>query len=78
MYAHCTDAASVYHGLAKLELSLGNMEAARSVLRRGMKEVQLHDGMMDSNQQKRAVILARYVRLSWVRMIRRGSCLGSR
>ncbi len=34
--ANCTDASSVYHGLAKLHLSLGEVEEARSVLQRGM------------------------------------------
>jgi len=61
VYARCTDAASVYHGLAKLELSLGNIEDARSVLQAGINEVQLYqDGtmMMDSNKHKRPVFLA--------------------
>jgi len=61
VYARCTDAASVYHGLAKLELSLGNIEAARSVLQAGINEVQLYqDGtmMMDSNKHKRPVFLS--------------------
>jgi len=34
--ADCTDAPSVYHGLAKLHLSSGEVEAARSVLREGL------------------------------------------
>ncbi|KAL7527981.1 hypothetical protein ACHAXR_003317, partial [Thalassiosira sp. AJA248-18] len=34
--ANCTDAPSVYHGLAKLHLSLGEVEKARSVLQRGL------------------------------------------
>eukprot|EP00578_Thalassiosira_sp_NH16_P012870 CAMPEP_0181115484 /NCGR_PEP_ID=MMETSP1071-20121207/21456_1 /TAXON_ID=35127 /ORGANISM="Thalassiosira sp., Strain NH16" /LENGTH=1081 /DNA_ID=CAMNT_0023199693 /DNA_START=394 /DNA_END=3635 /DNA_ORIENTATION=+ len=34
--ANCTDAPSVYHGLAKLHLSLGEVEEARDVLRRGL------------------------------------------
>ena len=34
--ANCTDAPSVYHGLAKLHLSLGEVEEARTVLRRGL------------------------------------------
>jgi tetratricopeptide (TPR) repeat protein len=34
--ANCTDASSVYHGLAKLHLSLGEVEEARSVLQRGL------------------------------------------
>lgn len=34
--ANCTDTPSVYHGLAKLHLSLGEVEEARSVLRDGL------------------------------------------
>ncbi|KAL3756714.1 hypothetical protein ACHAWU_006729 [Discostella pseudostelligera] len=34
--ANCTDAPSVFHGLAKLHLSLGEVEEARSVLQRGL------------------------------------------
>ena len=34
--ANCTDASSVYHGLAKLHLSLGEVEEARTVLHRGL------------------------------------------
>jgi len=34
--ANCTDAPSVYHGLAKLHLSLGEVEEARNVLQRGL------------------------------------------
>ena len=34
--ANCTDASSVYHGLAKLHLSVGKVEEARSVLQRGL------------------------------------------
>eukprot|EP00581_Thalassiosira_minuscula_P016001 CAMPEP_0183720522 /NCGR_PEP_ID=MMETSP0737-20130205/13113_1 /TAXON_ID=385413 /ORGANISM="Thalassiosira miniscula, Strain CCMP1093" /LENGTH=1088 /DNA_ID=CAMNT_0025950397 /DNA_START=204 /DNA_END=3470 /DNA_ORIENTATION=+ len=33
---NCTDAPSVYHGLAKLHLSLGEVEEARSVLQQGL------------------------------------------
>ena len=54
----CNDAASVYHGLAKLELSLGNVENARSVLRDGMEEARLYDGTMDGDRRRRAVFLA--------------------
>jgi tetratricopeptide (TPR) repeat protein len=56
--AHCTDVASVYHGLAKVELATGNVEEAKSVLRQGLKQVEYDDGMMDSNQKKRALFLA--------------------
>ena len=55
--AHCTDTASVYHGLAKLELSLGNIAEARSVLVKGLKEVDFGGSMMDSSQHKRAIFL---------------------
>ncbi|EED89168.1 predicted protein [Thalassiosira pseudonana CCMP1335] len=34
--ANCTDASSVYHGLAKLHISLGEIEDARNVLQRGL------------------------------------------
>jgi len=34
--ANCTDASSVFHGLAKLHLSLGEVEEARSVLQKGL------------------------------------------
>jgi len=34
--ANCTDASSVYHGLAKLHLKLGDVDMARSVLQRGL------------------------------------------
>lgn len=34
--ANCTDAPSVYHGLAKLHISLGEVEEARDVLQRGL------------------------------------------
>ena len=34
--ANCIDASSVYHGLAKLHLSLGEVEEARTVLQRGL------------------------------------------
>jgi len=34
--ANCTDASSVYHGLAKLHLKLGDLDTARSVLQRGL------------------------------------------
>jgi len=57
--AHCTDKASVYHGLAMLELSLGKLEVARSILVKGLKEDQLHNyGMMDSNKRKRPIYLS--------------------
>ena len=41
IHAHCRDLASVYHGLAKLEISQGNVETALILLRKGLKDVQL-------------------------------------
>ena len=58
VYANCRDNASVYHGLAMLELSLGNVETARLVLMKGLKEFRINDSGMDSNRRKRAIFLA--------------------
>jgi tetratricopeptide (TPR) repeat protein len=41
--ANCTDPSSVYHGLAKLYLSLGEVEQARSTLQRGLQLFKTHD-----------------------------------
>lgn len=56
--AKCTDAASIYHGFAKMELSLGNVEPAREILRKGLKEVHLNDAGMDSQHRERAIFLS--------------------
>ena len=41
--ANCTDPSSVYHGLAKLYLSLGEVEQARSTLQQGLQLFKTHD-----------------------------------
>ena len=55
--AKCSDAASVFHGLARLEISVGNVEMARKILIEGLKEVQ-YVGMMENKQHSRAAFLA--------------------
>ena len=57
VFAHCRDISSVYHGLAMLELAMGNFETARLVLIKGLKEVKINDGMMDNNRRKRSQFL---------------------
>ena len=47
--ANCTDASSVYHGLAKLHLKLGDVDTARSVLQRGLALFDTGDGSGGSN-----------------------------
>jgi tetratricopeptide (TPR) repeat protein len=47
--ADCTDAPSVYHGLAKLHLSLGEVEAARCVLQEGLSN---YDCASNSNSRR--------------------------
>jgi len=56
--ANCADAASIYHGYAKLELSSGNVDAARDKLRIGLKETHLNDMGMDSQHRERALFLS--------------------
>ena len=56
--AKCSDAASIYHGYAKLELFLGNVDAARAMLVKGLQEAQLHDVGMDSQHRERAFFLS--------------------
>lgn len=56
--ANCADAASIYHGYAKMELVLGNVDAARAMLRKGLQEAQLNDVGMDSQHRERAVFLS--------------------
>jgi tetratricopeptide (TPR) repeat protein len=56
--AKCADAASIYHGYAKMELFLGNVDAARAMLRKGLNEAQLNDVGMDSQHRERAVFLS--------------------
>jgi len=52
------DPASVYHGLARLELEQGNVERAREVLNRGLDEVQRLEAVMDNRKRGRAAFLA--------------------
>lgn len=54
----CSDPASVFHGLAKLELSLGNVELAKDILRKGLQQVHEQERFMDSSKSERAVFLA--------------------
>ena len=57
IHANCTDMASIYHGYARLELSLGNVEIARNILIEGQHEVnRIHIGT-DSPHRDRAVFL---------------------
>lgn len=55
--ADCTDPASVYHGLAKLEISLGNIDIARQILLYGLQRVESQARTMDSSRHERAVFL---------------------
>jgi len=55
--ADCTDAASVFHGLAKLEISQGNVDIARKVLLRGLDKVEDYARFMDTSRHERAVFL---------------------
>jgi tetratricopeptide (TPR) repeat protein len=55
--ANCPDAASIYHGYARLELSLGNVDKARDLLMRGMEEVRRLDVGKDSPHRERALFL---------------------
>ena len=52
--ANCTDAPSVYHGLAKLHLSMGEVESARSVLEEGLSLF----GSSDSRKNENVAFLA--------------------
>lgn len=56
--AKCADAASIYHGYAKLELSLGNVNAARDMLQKGLKRAQMNAVGMDSQHRERALFLS--------------------
>jgi len=55
--AECSDSASVYHGLAKIELSMGNVDLAREILLMGLKRVEAQGRTMDSTRHERAVFL---------------------
>lgn len=54
---NCPDAASIYHGYARLELSLGNVDRARELLIRGKQEVQRQDAGKDYPHRERALFL---------------------
>ena len=56
--ANCTDAASVYHGYAKLELSLGNVKRAKLLLQKGLTEARRQEVGTDSPHRERASFLA--------------------
>lgn len=55
--ANCTDCASIYHGYAKFELSLGNAKRARDILLEGKGIVSRSRLGMDSPHRERAVFL---------------------
>lgn len=55
--ARCPDAASIYHGYARLELSLGNVDRARELLLTGCREAQSQDMGKDYPHRGRAVFL---------------------
>lgn len=55
--ANCTDAASVYHGYAKMELSLGNVKRAKLLLRKGLVESHRQAIGTDSPHRERASFL---------------------
>lgn len=55
--ANCTDVASIYHGFAKVELSVGNVDRARQLLLEGQEIVRRLDGMMDSPHRERSLFL---------------------
>jgi tetratricopeptide (TPR) repeat protein len=56
--ANCSDAASIYHGYAKLELNCGNVATARTLLVQGRLETQAQDLGMDSPHRERAIFLS--------------------
>ena len=55
--ANCPDAASLYHGYAKLELALGNVNRARELLLEGRREANRQDIGKDSPHRERALFL---------------------
>jgi tetratricopeptide (TPR) repeat protein len=54
---NCTDSASIYHGYARLELSLGNVNRARELLLEGNREVRRINVGTDSPHRERALFL---------------------
>lgn len=55
--ANCPDAASLYHGYAKLELALGNIDRARELLLEGQRECHRLEIGKDSPHRERALFL---------------------
>jgi tetratricopeptide (TPR) repeat protein len=55
---NCSDAASIFHGYARLELSCGNVDRARELLVQGREEAQAQDLGMDSPHRERARFLS--------------------
>lgn len=74
--AKCADAASIYHGFAKMELSLGNVDSAREILQKGLTEVQLNDAGMDSQHRERAIFLSHTLGMMELNSNRPGEALG--
>jgi Tfp pilus assembly protein PilF len=58
LQAQCSDVASVYHGLAKLEMSLGNVDLARDILVKGLSQMETKERVMDTFHHDRAMFLA--------------------
>lgn len=56
--ANCTDITSVYHGYAKVELSEGNIDAARTILREGLRRTNLSDESISSSRTDRKPFLS--------------------
>mmetsp|Transcript_14963 Transcript_14963/g.41655 ORF Transcript_14963/g.41655 Transcript_14963/m.41655 type:complete len:1081 (+) Transcript_14963:354-3596(+) len=59
-HANCSDAASIYHGYGMLEISVGNVGKARSILYEGLEKVrQLQDTISSDNPNRdRAAFLS--------------------
>lgn len=55
--ANCPDAASLYHGYAKLELALGNIDSARNLLMEGRNAAKKQEIGKDSPHRERALFL---------------------
>lgn len=55
--ANCTDSASIYHGYARLELVLGNIDRARELLLQGNQEVRRFHVETDSPHRDRGLFL---------------------
>jgi len=56
--AQCRDTASIYHGYARLELSVGNVDEARRLLVKGWKATQRHAVGTDYPHRDRALFLS--------------------